>query len=161
MTNESFDIIFRVAEVSFALWFNGCLWNCCSPEQLWILNPRLLTRQIQTLPISSDEKQEASAEEGHFFLKSKDCWICYDSDKLEPLIQPCKCTGDVSSVHHDCLRKWLAESYSKSSENIMKCKICNQPYEIQRSKRYYFNKINEYSLTIICFILLKSLYANK
>jgi len=42
---------------------------------------------------------------------SKDCWICYDSDRQDvgPLIQPCQCRGDVSSVHHDCLRRWLVE----------------------------------------------------
>lgn len=42
-------------------------------------------------------------------LGTRDCWICYDSERNEPLIQPCKCTGDVSSVHHDCLRRWLVE----------------------------------------------------
>lgn len=42
---------------------------------------------------------------------SKDCWICYDNDRQDvgPLIQPCQCRGDVSSVHHDCLRRWLVE----------------------------------------------------
>jgi hypothetical protein len=42
---------------------------------------------------------------------SKDCWICYDSDRQDvgPFIQPCQCRGDVSSVHHDCLRRWLVE----------------------------------------------------
>ena len=42
---------------------------------------------------------------------TKDCWICYDSERQDvgPLIQPCQCRGDVSSVHHDCLRRWLVE----------------------------------------------------
>jgi len=42
---------------------------------------------------------------------SKVCWICYDGDRQDvgPLIQPCQCRGDVSSVHHDCLRRWLVE----------------------------------------------------
>jgi len=44
-------------------------------------------------------------------INSKDCWICYDSDRQDagPLIQPCHCRGDVSVVHHDCLRRWLVE----------------------------------------------------
>ncbi|KAA5582479.1 E3 ubiquitin-protein ligase MARCH [Pseudomonas aeruginosa] len=40
---------------------------------------------------------------------SRDCWICYDSSRAEPLIRPCRCTGDVSAVHHDCLSRWLVE----------------------------------------------------
>lgn len=70
-------------------------------------------------------------------MVSKDCWICYDSDKNEPLIQPCKCTGDVSSVHHECLRRWLVESCSISQEKL-KCKVCETPYEVEQTKKYEF-----------------------
>lgn len=43
-----YDIIFRLFEFGFALWFPCCLWNSMAPEQLWILNPRkLLSRQIE------------------------------------------------------------------------------------------------------------------
>lgn len=43
------DIVFRVVEVGFALWFPCCLWNSMAPEQLWILNPRkLLQRQVDS-----------------------------------------------------------------------------------------------------------------
>lgn len=67
-----------------------------APEQLWILNPRkLLTRQIDPVA-SSSEKAGTSGEEGQSFIVKKDCWICYDTDNVEPLIQPCRCTGDVS-----------------------------------------------------------------
>lgn len=45
------DVIFRLFEVGFALWFPCCLWNSITPEQLWILNPRkLLYRRIE--PVS-------------------------------------------------------------------------------------------------------------
>lgn len=89
------DIVFRLVEVGVALWFPCCLWNSMAPEQLWILNPRkLLSRQIDPVASTSTEKKSTSPEEGQSFLVSKDCWICYDSDKNEPLIQPCKCTGD-------------------------------------------------------------------
>lgn len=45
-----YDIIFRLFEVGFALWFPCCLWNSTAPEQLWILNPRkLLSRQADSL----------------------------------------------------------------------------------------------------------------
>jgi hypothetical protein len=41
----------------------------------------------------------------------QDCWICYDPERTDAgdLIQPCQCKGDVASVHHECLRKWLME----------------------------------------------------
>ena len=43
--------------------------------------------------------------------KGPECWICYDPDKTDagPMIRPCDCRGDVSAVHHDCLRRWLVE----------------------------------------------------
>lgn len=46
-----------------------------------------------------------------FIGGKQDCWICYDPDRTDvgSLIQPCQCRGDVSSVHHECLRKWLIE----------------------------------------------------
>lgn len=48
------DIVFRVVEVGFALWFPCCLWNSMAPEQLWILNPRkLLQRQVEPTPSTS------------------------------------------------------------------------------------------------------------
>lgn len=76
----------------------------------------------------------SSPEEGKSFLTNKDCWICYDSEKEEPLITPCKCTGDVSSVHHECLRRWLVESCAKSDE-LLKCKVCNATYEIEKTNK--------------------------
>lgn len=38
-----------------------------------------------------------------------DCWICYDSENTDRLIQPCDCKGGMELVHHDCLKKWLLE----------------------------------------------------
>lgn len=137
------DIVFRLAEVGVALWFPCCLWNSMAPEQLWILNPRkLLTRQIDPVAAGAGSSTEpeastSTAEEGQSFLTKKDCWICYDSEKPEPLIQPCSCTGDVSSVHHECLRRWLVESCA-NSDTVLKCKVCESPYEIERSNRYVF-----------------------
>ena len=107
-----------------------------APEQLWILNPRkLLSRQVDPINAqNATNKQSTSAEEGQSFLVKKDCWICYDAEKQEQLIQPCKCTGDVSSVHHECLRRWLVESCT-TSDTILKCKVCDSPYEIERTNK--------------------------
>lgn len=102
------NILFRLVEIGVAIWFPAVLWNCIQPSELWILNPRKLLakldqhRNIETITtdtkLSEDKDNEA-------FLDRRECWICYDSDKKEPLIQPCDCTGDVSSVHHECLRR--------------------------------------------------------
>lgn len=90
-----YDVIFRMVEVGVVIWFLACLWNSFSPDQLWLLNPRrLLTRQID--PVASTSK--SSSEENESLLV---CWVCYDQDKKEPLIQPCQCTGDLRSVHHE------------------------------------------------------------
>jgi von Hippel-Lindau disease tumor supressor len=84
-----YDLGFRSVEVGVVIWFLACLWNSFSPEQLWLLNPRkLLTRQIE--PVASTSK---TSDENQTLLV---CWVCYDQDKPEPLIQPCRCTGDVS-----------------------------------------------------------------
>ncbi|BFF94240.1 uncharacterized protein DMAD_11929 [Drosophila madeirensis] len=152
------DIIFRIAEIGVALWFPCCLWNSMAPEQLWILNPRkLLSRQIDpSIPTLNAETNKLSPEEGQSFLAKKDCWICYDNDKPEPLIQPCRCTGDVSSVHHECLKRWLVESCSKT-EAQLSCKVCGHPYEIEKSKKLEWDKgftIQHWSKTVILITLM-------
>ncbi|XP_055372274.1 uncharacterized protein LOC129606162 [Condylostylus longicornis] len=152
------DIVFRLVEIGVALWFPCCLWNSMAPEQLWILNPRkLLSRQIDpSIPTTSSETKTLSPEEGQSFLTKKDCWICYDSDKIEPLIQPCKCTGDVSSVHHECLRRWLVESCS-TSDQVLSCKVCGSPYEIERAKKLDWEKgftVQHWAKTIILVTLM-------
>ncbi|RZC40517.1 uncharacterized protein BDFB_005832, partial [Asbolus verrucosus] len=122
------DVVFRVVEIGVAIWFPAVLWNCMQPQELWILNPqKLLARLDERAP-----KQAASAPppaDDEAFLDRRECWICYDGDKPEPLIQPCACTGDVSSVHHECLRRWLMESSSSSAE-ALKCKVCNYEYDV-------------------------------
>ncbi|CAH1974938.1 unnamed protein product [Acanthoscelides obtectus] len=130
------DIIFRVVEIGVTLWFPAVLWNCMQPSELWILNPRKLLAKLDqpkgqgectvdgaTLP-KVDTDDEA-------FLDKRECWICYDNDKKEPLIQPCDCTGDVSSVHHECLRRWLMESASTSSTDQLRCAVCRCAYDVR------------------------------
>ncbi|XP_077282905.1 uncharacterized protein LOC143908926 [Arctopsyche grandis] len=133
------DVVFRVVEIGVALWFPCVLWNCMAPEQLWILNPRRLLSQQQpeneaAAPQTTTDKDDEEDIGGSCSsLGARDCWICYDSERAEPLIQPCKCTGDVSSVHHDCLRRWLVESSSSAEE--LRCKVCNSPYEVEKTTK--------------------------
>ncbi|XP_055853250.1 uncharacterized protein LOC129916980 [Episyrphus balteatus] len=153
------DIVFRIAEIGVALWFPCCLWNSMAPEQLWILNPRkLLRRQIDpSIPSTSSENKGRELEEGQSFILENLCWICYDADKPEPLIQPCKCTGDVSSVHHECLKRWLVESCSSTSDAVLSCKVCGSSYEIEKAKKLDWEKgftIQHWAKTIILVTLM-------
>nr|CAD7264010.1 unnamed protein product [Timema shepardi] len=146
------DVVFRVVEIGVALWFPCVLWNCMSPEQLWILNPKRILKKLELDSGSAqgsdgrdDAKVDKSLQGGTVIVSnregddtdssgSKDCWICYDSDRQDmgPLIQPCQCRGDVSSVHHDCLRRWLVES--APNPDSLRCKVCNSPYQVQRGE---------------------------
>ena len=47
ISRNAYDIIFRVVELGVALWFPCVLWNCISPEQLWILNPKKILRHLE------------------------------------------------------------------------------------------------------------------
>ncbi|KAK9873894.1 hypothetical protein WA026_002246 [Henosepilachna vigintioctopunctata] len=126
------DVVFRTVEIGVAVWFPAVLWNSMHPGELWILNPQKLLVKLEIQ--SKDERQAQTKElteidDGDAFINKRECWICYDGDKPEPLIQPCACTGDVSSVHHDCLRRWLVESATNCQEPL-RCKVCNYAYEV-------------------------------
>ncbi|XP_063697568.1 uncharacterized protein LOC134828519 [Culicoides brevitarsis] len=159
-----YDILFRLLEVGVALWFPCCLWNSMAPEQLWILNPRkLLTRQIDPSVPSTSSAGAAGPlnEEGDSFIATKkDCWICYDTDKNELLIQPCKCTGDVSCVHQECLRRWLWEKVKETdgdTEKQLNCQVCGSPYEIEKTNRVYWDRgftIQHWARTFIYISLM-------
>ena len=148
LSRNAYRIIFRLSEIGIALWYPCVLWNCVRPERLWVLNPRRLLKRD---PSDSSLHDPRSVETESALLvdssinawgtknqdnlsRSIDCWICYDADRKDvgPLIQPCACKGDVSAVHHDCLKQWLMESHS-SPENVH-CKVCNEPYLVDRGE---------------------------
>lgn len=140
------NVIFRVVELGVALWFPCVLWNCLRPEQLWILNPRKIFQKLeidrQTQPGGSEAEALVSPNKAVIVRTEKpakvdsdklpECFICYDTDRQDAgaLIQPCACKGDVSVVHHECLKKWLVESSDNPDNN--RCKVCNEQYELER-----------------------------
>ncbi|XP_059476184.1 uncharacterized protein LOC132197120 [Neocloeon triangulifer] len=136
------DILFHIVEIGAVLWFPCVLWNCISPEQLWILNPKKLLMKIEADFSSStadkDKSPETDSDESDR-EDSPDCWICYDPDRKDagPLIKPCQCRGDVSNVHHNCLRRWLVESAlddpKASASDKLKCKVCGSAYQVEQS----------------------------
>ncbi|CAG7816482.1 unnamed protein product [Allacma fusca] len=121
------DILFRIVEVGVALWFPCVLWNVNRPEQLWILNPKkILKTAAKTVVENQEEKYSLSENVG--------CYFCYDPERVDagPLIQPCECRGDVSTVHHECLRRWLLQRASEIGS--ASCSICKTPYKLEREK---------------------------
>lgn len=155
------DIVFRVVEIGVAIWFPAVLWNCMKPSELWILNPRkLLARfdhhrtadgrgggEVEACVGGGDDHHHSPSASDNAGLQyvavaeeKRECWICYDGEKTEPLIQPCACTGDVSSVHHDCLRRWLMESVTAAAaanadNKQLHCKVCKEPYDVRTSAK--------------------------
>ncbi|CAH4023745.1 unnamed protein product [Pieris brassicae] len=141
------DLVFRLAEIGVTLWFPCVLWNCMAPEQLWILNPRrLLAKQLDEArladllgPGSNQDNKNVETDSLVGSIGSvRDCWICYDSSRSDPLIRPCRCTGDVAAVHHECLKRWLIESYG--TPDSMKCKVCNTPYNVEETNRLLWER---------------------
>ncbi|XP_014669910.1 PREDICTED: uncharacterized protein LOC106810939 [Priapulus caudatus] len=147
-----YDVLFRVAELGVALWFPCCLWNWSSPEQLWILNPKKILKQLD-LDLDRQEDSETdrllkrkyatyntaptTSAAGEPSSTSKECWICYDMERRDAgeLIEPCGCRGDVAVVHHDCLRRWLMESLAPDD---LHCKVCKQMYHVKEGAVWCF-----------------------
>ncbi|XP_014222231.1 uncharacterized protein LOC106649376 [Trichogramma pretiosum] len=141
------DLVFRLIEVGVALWFPCALWNCMSPEQSWVLNPKRILKKIdldqpkpKEVELQDKSQLESKLLTDNASVSSRDCWICYDNERQDAgsLIQPCQCRGDVSAVHHHCLRRWLVES--STNPDSLKCKVCNTPYNVEHSSRLDWQK---------------------
>nr|XP_006820411.1 PREDICTED: uncharacterized protein LOC102810141 [Saccoglossus kowalevskii] len=130
MSWNVYNIVFRTVEIGLVLWFPCVLWNWESPEKLWILNPRSWLKGGFLMKIRPHPSYETTADT---VPGAYDCWICYDPERTDAgaLIQPCNCKGDVATVHHDCLQKWLMETSINNPENIF-CKVCKEEYQIRQ-----------------------------
>jgi hypothetical protein len=63
------------------------------------------------------------------------CYMCFDDENTEdnPLITPCKCSGDTKYVHVDCLRKW----HTAEADNLIcflssvdaTCSVCKSTFK--------------------------------
>jgi hypothetical protein len=63
------------------------------------------------------------------------CYVCYDESEDEnPLISPCKCTGDTKYIHLNCLKRWNTNGEKNEictvldESNSRTCSICKAPY---------------------------------
>uniref|UniRef100_A0A0A9YKT4 E3 ubiquitin-protein ligase MARCH2 n=2 Tax=Lygus hesperus TaxID=30085 RepID=A0A0A9YKT4_LYGHE len=130
------DLLFRLAEIGVALWFPCVLWNCMRPEQLWILNPKRLLksrvyelshREVSATPSGKDRHYEAAATPLQEDSECGECWICYDNTGSQDAITPCAC---ATTVHHDCLKKWLIESKGTV------CPVCTCEYALSTDNKF-------------------------
>jgi hypothetical protein len=83
-----------------------------------------------------DEKKKERANRSHAELgDSPVCYMCFDEENtvLNPLITPCKCSGDTKYVHVDCLRKWhTAEADNQIcflSSVDATCSVCKSTFK--------------------------------
>jgi E3 ubiquitin-protein ligase DOA10 len=69
------------------------------------------------------------------------CKVCYfsiDNDKINPMINICKCSGSISAIHFSCLKKWMNTKLNfkeNEKKNVLSytikafnCEICMTPY---------------------------------
>ena len=61
--------------------------------------------------------------------------MCYDeSEEENPLIAPCKCSGDTKYIHLNCLKRWNTNGEKNEictvldESNARTCSICKAPY---------------------------------
>uniref|UniRef100_A0A1B6GD71 Uncharacterized protein n=1 Tax=Cuerna arida TaxID=1464854 RepID=A0A1B6GD71_9HEMI len=107
------DLLFRLVEIGVALWFPCVLWNCTSPEQLWILNPKRIIKNLDVDIYQLEQTKQENMEE----QQGEDaCFICqYPCDH-----RVCLCCF----AHQTCLTKWCTKC------GDVKCRYCQAPYPV-------------------------------
>jgi len=176
------DVAFHLAELACILWFPCTLWNVRTPSKLWILNPQnLLTRHsvhenmhiVEETPagvrmnnvhpeVAEQTHAEHVVEESGKFVTGGDCWICYDKESDEVLIQPCNCRGDLKLVHHSCLKVWLVEKSVSAAENkSLSCDVCKEEYKVVSDHSTFWtpNKLQfrAWAQTLLVIVTMASL----
>lgn len=67
-------------------------------------------------------------------MDAKCCRICLDSEPLDDLFSPCKCTGSVKYVHRECLSTWVKTTHNPDSKRM--CMMCHTEYLKSTPKIY-------------------------
>ncbi|XP_028674300.2 probable E3 ubiquitin-protein ligase MARCHF10 [Erpetoichthys calabaricus] len=69
-------------------------------------------------------EEECQEDEGDL------CRICQSGvgTPSNPLLKPCKCTGSLQYVHHDCLKQWLQTKIKSGAElsAVQTCELCKE-----------------------------------
>ena len=87
----------------------------------------------------SSDKPRSRSEDSRSSSGELECRICGDTKATagNPFISPCDCSGSISSVHVECLEKWILSrpgNRSADGEN-MECEICHGQYRIKLEHR--------------------------
>lgn len=59
--------------------------------------------------------------------EDEECRICFENGQVQPLVQPCNCTGTMKYVHRACVDRMRRQT------NAYKCTICLGPYHLKYS----------------------------
>jgi len=96
---------------------------------------------------NDDAKSEANSGDNNM------CRICFsdDTDKDNPLISPCKCSGSMQFVHLKCLRQWLSRNENKKigpfvtsyTWKAFHCELCKEKLEDQFTHKNEVHQIFE------------------
>jgi len=84
---------------------------------------------------SIDERLERSEGRSEGHGDKPICYMCFDEENSDdnPLITPCKCSGDTKYVHVECLRKWhTAEADNQIcflSSVDATCSVCKSTFK--------------------------------
>lgn len=83
--------------------------------------------------------------EEQLLLSCKDemeCRYCLQSDNIEDMVAPCRCTGSSKYVHQKCLREWFEKSNNAivipgkfNQFNTYSCEICHANYTVKMKER--------------------------
>jgi hypothetical protein len=84
---------------------------------------------------SLDAEQAVSKDSAEAGNDNPVCYMCFDDENTEenPMITPCKCSGDTKYVHVDCLRKW----HTAEADNLVcflssvdaTCSVCKSTFK--------------------------------
>lgn len=118
-------------EVSFVLPFYRRIISVCFNSHLVTLAENSEDESVEggaRIDTSTKTQREGGGE-------SPVCYMCFDEESSEsnPLITPCKCSGDTKYVHVDCLRKWhTAEADNQIcflSSVDATCSVCKSTFK--------------------------------
>ena len=101
------------------------------------------------------------------------CRICYleEETEINPLIQPCLCSGSLKYIHLECLRKWIGTrnwTQIENNENVciylikeVDCELCKNklPDYIRHKNKLY--KIIDFKIDFKNYISFENLTLDK
>lgn len=88
------------------------------------------------------------------------CRICLESDDLENLIYPCRCSGNSKYVHRRCLNEWRI--INTNNRNYTNCDICDYQFRVSNTNRSHsicYRIFNYLSLDPLAYLLITSITA--